>query len=106
MVSLAVAAERLRRLLVQCPASEVSIPCSMSSTYDNKRGELALTLFDFMQNAADLWRRSNIAQKREILAAVSLNRLVSDVTLVLEKRKPFDISAEGPLFLSGRGDRI
>jgi site-specific DNA recombinase len=26
--------------------------------YDPKRGELALALFDFMQNAADMWRRS------------------------------------------------
>ncbi len=75
-------------------------------SYDNKRGELALTVFDFMQNAADLWRRSYMAQRREILGAVSLNRLVSDVKLVLEKRKPFDIAAEGAPIQIGRGDRI
>jgi hypothetical protein len=28
-------------------------------------------------------------------SALSLNRLVSDLRLVLEKRKPFDIAAEG-----------
>ncbi len=74
--------------------------------YDHKRGELALTIFDFMQNAADLWRRSNTAQKRELLGAISLNRHVSDVSLVLEKRKPFDIAVEGPSFHYGRSDRI
>ncbi len=31
------------------------------------------------------------------LSAVSLNRLVSDLRLVLEKRKPFDIAADGLL---------
>lgn len=75
-------------------------------SYDPKRGELALAVFDFMQNAADLWRRSNMAQKREILSAVALNRHVSDVKLVLEKRKPFGITAEGPSFHFGRSDRI
>jgi hypothetical protein len=59
-----------------------------------------------MSNAADLWKRSKTGVRREILAAVSLNRKVSDVSLVLEKRKPFDLAIEGPLFLSGRGDRI
>lgn len=73
---------------------------------DAKRGELALAVFDFMQNAADLWKRSKPPLRREILAAVSLNRRVSDVSLVLEKRKPFDISAEGPSLFFGRGDKI
>ena len=75
-------------------------------TYDLKRGELALTLFDFMQNAPNIWRRSNMTQKRELLGAISLNRRVSDVKLVLEKRKPFDIAAEGPELQFGRDDRI
>jgi DNA primase len=33
-----------------------------------------------------------------------LNRTLSDVTLVLEKRKPFDLLAERPLLKIGRGD--
>ena len=74
--------------------------------YGHKRGELALTIFDFMQNAANLWRRSSTAQKRELLGAISLNRQVSDVSLVLQKRQPFDIAAEGPSFHFGRSDRI
>lgn len=75
-------------------------------TYDPKRGELALAVFDFMQNAVDLWRRSNMTQKREILTAIGLNRRLSDVSLCLEKRKPFDIAAEGPSSHYGRTDRI
>jgi site-specific DNA recombinase len=74
--------------------------------YDAKRGELSLTAFDFMQNAADLWKRSKTGVRREILAAISLNRKVSDVSLVLEKRKPFDLAIEGPQFVYGRTDRI
>ena len=72
--------------------------------YDQKRGETGLKLFDFMQNTADSWRRSNMTQKRELLGAISLNRLVSDVKLVLEKRKPFDIAAEGLSIAIGRSD--
>ena len=45
-------------------------------------------------------------QRREFLAAIALNRLVSDVKLVLKKGKPFDIAAEGPTLQFGRGDRI
>jgi predicted DNA-binding transcriptional regulator AlpA len=73
---------------------------------DAKRGELALAVFDFMQNAADLWKRSKPPLRREILAAVSLNRRVSDVSLVLEKRKPFDIADEGLISHFGRGEWI
>ena len=45
-------------------------------------------------------------QRRELLSAVALNRRVSDVRLVVEKRKPFDIAAEGPELHFGRTDRI
>jgi hypothetical protein len=45
-------------------------------------------------------------QKREILESVSLNRLLGDVTLVLEKRKPFDELVKRPLVTTSRGDRI
>jgi hypothetical protein len=49
-----------------------------------------------------VWRGSNTAKKREILEVVSLNRHVDDVTLVLEKRKPFDFLAERPFLKDGR----
>ena len=63
-------------------------------------------VFDFSQNLANLWRGSNYAVRREILECVSLNRLLSDTSLYLEKRKPFDILAEGLSFKDGRGDWI
>ena len=44
------------------------------------------------------------AAKRAILEAVSLNRLLSDVSLVTVKRKPFDILAKQPSVQQGRGD--
>ena len=57
-------------------------------------------------HAAQIWRGSKMDQKREILDAVSLNRLLGDVTLVVEKRKPFDELAKRPLVTPSRGDRI
>ncbi|MGD0088314.1 MAG: hypothetical protein ABSE73_00145 [Planctomycetota bacterium] len=65
----------------------------------------ALALLDFRQNLVDIWRGSNSAVRREILDCVSLNRRVSDVSLVLEKRKPFDFLAERPYLKNGRDNK-
>ena len=73
---------------------------------DPARGKLAVTLFDWTQKAADIWRGSNNAVRREILDAVCLNRCLNDVTLVLQKRKPFDEFAERPFLKKSRGDWI
>ena len=42
--------------------------------------------------------------KRELLEALSLNRSLSDVTLCVTKRKPFDILAEQTILNKNRGD--
>ena len=70
------------------------------------RGETALVLFDWSQRAADLWRGSNNAIRRDILDSVCLNRTLSDVSLVTTKRKPFDVFAERLDLENSRGDRI
>ena len=69
-------------------------------------GDTALALFDWTQRAADAWRGSNNAIRREILDAVCLNRTLSDVTLVTEKRKPFDGFVKRPQMENSRGDKI
>jgi len=69
-------------------------------------GQTALRLFDWTQNAAESWRRSNNGLKREILETVCLNRRVGDVSLYLPKTKPFDFFAEGPKINNSRGDWI
>jgi len=61
---------------------------------DLNRVEMTLKAFDFSQNLAQIWRGSNSAVRRELLDCVSLNRTLSDVSLCLEKRKPFDVFAE------------
>ena len=71
---------------------------------DPARGKLAVTLFDWTQSAADVWRGSNNAVRREILDAVCLNHCLNDVTLVLQKRKPFDAFAERPFLKNSRDD--
>ena len=73
---------------------------------DPTRGKLAVQLFDWTQNAAEIWRGSNNSVRREILDAVCLNRSLNAVNLVLEKRKPFDILAERPFLKKSRDDRI
>ena len=73
--------------------------------FDPAFGQAALAVFDFSQNLVDIWRGSNSAQKRQLLEVVSLNRHVSDVSLVLTKRKPFDFFAKRPFLKKSRGDR-
>lgn len=66
----------------------------------------ALAVFEFSQKVPEIWRGSKMLQKRRILETLSLNRIVGDVTLVLEKRKPFDELAKRPEIQLSRGDRI
>lgn len=68
--------------------------------------ETAFTVFNWCQSAGENWRRSNSAIRRRILDSVSLNRTLSDVSLCLAKRKPFDLLAEGLDPSKSRGDRI
>ena len=73
---------------------------------DPQRGKAALAVFDWSQRAAETWLGSNNADRRQIFAAVCLNRQVTDVTLVTTKRKPFDVLDERLKCQSSRGDRI
>ncbi len=68
--------------------------------------DLAVRLFDWTQNVAQIWRGSNTAARREILDSICLNRTLGDLNLVTEKRKPFDVFAERPKIENSRGDRI
>ena len=73
---------------------------------DPSRGEIALAIFDFTQNAAERWRGSNNAIRREILDLVCLNRDLGDASLDTTKRKPFDVFAERPQIENSRADWI
>lgn len=68
--------------------------------------DLGMKLFDFSQNLVELWLGSNISARREILDLICLNRRVSDVSLELVKRKPFDEIAKRLNLDNSRGDRI
>ena len=67
---------------------------------------MALQVFDWVQNLAEFGRGSNNAVRREVLGTASSNRTVDGVSLCLQKRKPFDILAEGPKCQSGTPCRI
>ena len=73
---------------------------------DPQRGSAAVAIFDWSQDAAEIWRGSNNDDRRAILDAVCLNRAVGPVSLALVKRKPFDVLAEGLDLSKSRGDRI
>ena len=67
--------------------------------------DIAMKVFDFTQQAAEVWRGSKTAGKQRILRAISLNRSLNDVTLCLEKRKPFSFLTERLPVRTSRGDR-
>ncbi|MFN5900968.1 MAG: hypothetical protein ACK48Y_25800 [Planctomyces sp.] len=71
---------------------------------DPTRGTDVLTVYDWSQKAAKIWRGSNTAVRRQILDSICLNRQVSDVTLVTTKRKPFDFFAERLDLKKNRGE--
>ncbi len=60
------------------------------ATVDATDVRAALAVFEFSQKIPEIWRGSKMLEKRRILETVSLNRRLGDVSLDLEKRKPFD----------------
>ncbi len=84
--------------------ADVAESLERAGNYDPDAALRAMGLFDFSQNLVDLWHGSNSQTKREILDCVSLNRTVSNVTLCLTKRKPFDFLAERPFLEKSRGE--
>ncbi|WP_437226078.1 recombinase family protein [Planctomicrobium sp. SH661] len=66
----------------------------------------ALAVFEFSQKIPEIWRGSKMLEKRRILETVSLNRRLGDVSLDLEKRKPFDELAKRLEIQLSRDDRI
>jgi site-specific DNA recombinase len=82
------------------------LPGVPNNDREDDRMKRILSVFDLAQNIESLWRGSNSPQKRRILEAVSLNRQVSDVSLCIQKTKPFDLLGKQPAFVESRGDRI
>lgn len=87
-------------------AATVAATLATSGDVNAEDVQTALGVFRFAQNAAQIWRGSNMLQKREILTSLSLNRLLGDVTLVLQKRRPFDELVKRPSVTRSRDDRI
>ena len=86
-------------------AEEVERELEEVGREDPDLGKFALDLFDLSANLGEIWRGSNSATKKELLACVSLNRMLSDVSLVTTKRKPFDEIAKRPVFEPSRDDK-
>jgi DNA invertase Pin-like site-specific DNA recombinase len=91
---------------LQHEAAKVDEAIEQLGDHDAASGDAALAIFDWSQNAAEIWRGSNNALRREILDSVCLNRTMSDVSLVAIKRKPFDVLAERPKMKESRDGGI
>ena len=65
-----------------------------------------LAVYDFSQKLPEIWQGANRTVRRDLLDCVSLNRNLSDVSLVTQKRKPFDFLAERPFLNNSRGGEI
>ena len=71
-----------------------------------ENGRLALSVYDFSQNLVKIWEGSDSAQRRTILECASLNRVLTDASLCVTKRRPFDWLAERPFLQNGSGGWI
>jgi DNA invertase Pin-like site-specific DNA recombinase len=87
-------------------AAQIEETLGCATTLEPADVRAALAVFEFSQKAPEIWRGSKMLQKRRILETLSLNRLLGDVTLVLEKRKPFDELAKRLEIQLSRDDRI
>ena len=58
--------------------------------------DMAVTIFDLTQRAAETWKGSNNAFRRELLDVLCLNRSLDSASLYLDWRKPFDGLVERP----------
>jgi len=85
-------------------ADDVERQIGEADVFDPAFGRTALAVFDLTQNLASIWRGSNSTGKRTLLKFVSLNRTVSDASVALTKRKPFDLLVERPLLKKSRGE--
>ena len=95
-------------------AATVAATLATSGEVKPEDVQTALGVFQFAHcvvRRPEVERRPNLARfkdgpiaRRKILDAVSLNRLLGDVTLVVEKRNPFDELVKRPLVTLSRGD--
>ncbi len=92
--------------MLQGQMQEVEQALAACSDIDPACGAMAKRVYDFTQDASRVWLSSNKETKQRLLRAFSLNRTVTDVTLCLEKRKPFSFLTERLPVRTSRGDRI
>jgi len=67
--------------------------------------DAATSIFDLTQRAAETWLRSNTSIRRELLEVFCSNRHLSDLSLDMDWRKPFDVLAKQPVFDNGVAKR-
>ena len=92
--------------MLQGQMQEVEQALAACSDIDPACGIMARRAHDFTQDASRIWLSSNKETKQRLLRAFSLNRILADASLALEKRKPFSFLTERLPVQTSRGDRI
>jgi hypothetical protein len=87
-------------------AAQIEETLGCATTLEPADVRAALAIFEFSQKIPEIWRGSKMLQKRRILETPSLNRTLGDVSLELEKRKPFDELVKRLEIQLSRDDRI
>ena len=92
--------------MLQGQMQEVEQALAACSDIDPACGAMARRAYDFTQDASRIWLSSNKETKQRLLRAFSLNRILGDASLALEKRKPFSFLTERLPVQTSRGDWI
>ena len=71
----------------------------------DENADIAVKAFELSQCLKEKWVAGDTGAKRRILEIVCLNFSLEGVTIVPEKRKPFDILVKGLISRDGRGGR-
>ena len=87
---------------LQGQIAEVEKGIAACRDMESSSRDSAKKVFDFTQQAAEIWHGSKKAGKQRILRAISLNRTLSDISLCIEKRKPFSFLTERLPVLTSR----
>ena len=86
--------------------ASIKLQLNMLDRSQDETADLAARVFELSQTIRQQWLIADYNAKRRILEIICLNCRLDGATLVPERRKLFDILAEGLDYEKSRGERI
>ena len=83
--------------------AELRLRLEAEHTASADDGTMAVKCFELSQALTERWLTADVRAKRQILEIVGSNYRMEGTTLVVTKRKPFDLLAEGLISQNGGG---